>query len=69
MLLKTILMLFATATIVWCQTPPGFEPSTAHKLDVKFKKNVVVQPGNEIEMAGKYRDQEAELYGKVREKI
>ncbi|EED13619.1 conserved hypothetical protein [Talaromyces stipitatus ATCC 10500] len=49
MLLETILAVFLAVGIAHCQTPPGFEPSTSHKLGVKFSKKVAVHLGNKLD--------------------
>lgn len=52
MLLKAIFAVFLAVGIAQCQTPPGFEPSTSHKLGVKFGKKAAAHQGNKLDKSG-----------------
>jgi hypothetical protein len=52
MFLKAILAVFLAIGIAQCQTPPGFEPPTSHKLGVKFGKKIAAHEGNKLDKAG-----------------
>ncbi|RAO73860.1 uncharacterized protein BHQ10_009872 [Talaromyces amestolkiae] len=49
MLLKPIFAVFLAVSIAQGQTPPGFEPSTSHKLGVKFGKKAAAHQGNKLD--------------------
>lgn len=52
MLLKAIFAVFLAVGVAQCQTPPGFEPSTPHKLGVKFSKKIAAHQGNKLDKDG-----------------
>ncbi|EEA19351.1 hypothetical protein TMatcc_009485 [Talaromyces marneffei ATCC 18224] len=51
MFLKAIFAIFLAVGIGQCQTPPGFQPSTSHKLGVKFSKKIAAHQGNKLDKA------------------